>query len=668
MEAEKPAEGAAAEEFFALEGEIAEHDRRYYGEAAPIISDGAYDILLQRRRRLLAQHPELQKLATPRAVGDDRLEKFEKRPHRRPMLSLNNTYSKEELCQFIGRVERASGGPLTFAVEPKIDGAAVALLFRDGRLDYALTRGNGLEGDDITANVRTISGLPHKISNEAPNYLEVRGEVYVGREDFSLINDQREEGGLEPFANARNLAAGSLKLLNPKKAAERRLRFIAYELGEGDGIFDSHRQVLEALRRWNFPTNEFRMGEGADEVWQRILEFEALRRSYPFDTDGAVVKVDDRRLRDRLGSQATAPRWAIAYKFSPERAETVLEGIRLQVGRSGMLTPVAELRPVPLAGVTVRSATLHNADEIERLDLRIGDTVFLERAGEVIPAVVGVVLSERPPRATPYRYPDRCPACDGKLSRLTDEVAYRCLNPDCPPQIARRLVHFASKSSMDIASLGPQRIGQLIEAGLVQNFTDIFHLRLESLLSLSRTGKRSAQRLLEGLDEAKKRPLRRRLHGLGIPHVGMETAKTLALRWPSLKKLSACGEEELLSCEGIGKIVAASVQKFFQDDHNRRLADELKTLGLRTEEAPAAKAGPLAGKVFAITGTFSAFGREELKGRIEALGGSVRSALSRQVDLLLVGSAPGSKSIEAGRLEIPVISEAEIEEMLRERK
>ncbi|MDR2664063.1 MAG: NAD-dependent DNA ligase LigA [Puniceicoccales bacterium] len=650
-------------EFLALEAEIGEHDRRYYGEAAPTISDGAYDALLRRRQELLSLYPDLQKRAAPRTVGDDRLEKFEKRPHRRPMLSLNNTYSEEELRQFIERVERLAGGPLSFAVEPKIDGVAVSLVFRDGHLAHALTRGSGLEGDDVTANVRTIKGLPFKIPEAGQGILEVRGEIYIGREDFALLNGQREEEGLEPFANGRNLAAGSLKVLDPKKAAERRLRFIAYEIGEGDSPFLSHGQVLETLRLWGFPTNEFRMGLGADGVWERIREFGGRRQSYPFDTDGAVVKVDDRPLRERLGSQATAPRWAIAYKFSPERAETVLKGIRLQVGRSGVLTPVAELEPVSLAGTTIRSATLHNADEIARRDLRIGDTVLLERAGEVIPAVLGIVPAKRPPWAETYRYPDRCPACGGNLCRIAGEVAYRCLNPDCPPQIARRLLHFASRSAMDIGSLGPQRVGQLIEAGLVRNFTDIFHLQMDSLLTLPRTGEKSARHLLDGVEGAKNRPLWRLIHGLGIPHVGAETAKALALRWPSLEKLANCGSEELQHCEGIGAIVAASVQKFFQDDRNGRLVAELKMLGLRTEEMAVA-GGPLAGKVFAITGTFSAYGREELKQKIEALGGSVRSALSRQVDLLLVGAEPGSKVIEAEKLNIPIGGERDLAELL----
>jgi DNA ligase (NAD+) len=654
---------AAAEELAELDGAIADHNRRYYRDAAPTIGDGAYDALRRKREELLRRYPALEAVAAPSAVGDDRLEKFRKRAHLRPMLSLNNSYNEEELRRFVERVERVAGGTVTFAVEPKIDGAALTLVFQSGRLHYALSRGSGAEGDDVTANVGTIEGLPHAIPMEH-GVLEVRGEVHVTGKDFAELNGAREEEGLEPFANARNLAAGSLKLLDPRKARERRLRFLAYEIGEGDGKFSTHGEVLETLRAWGFPTNDFRLTSGWEEIWQAILHYDRQQQGYDFDTDGAVVKVNERELRNRLGFQATAPRWAIAYKFSPERAETVLEGIRLQVGRSGVVTPVAELRPVLLAGTTIRSATLHNADEIARKDLRIGDTVVLERAGEVIPAVVAVSLCKRPPDAQPYRYPDCCPACGGALVRIGGEVAYRCLNPDCPPQIARRLLHFSSKSALDIESLGPQRVEQLLEADLLRHFTDIFRLKLEPLLTLPRMGEKSALRLLEGIAEAKNRPLWRLIHGLGIPHVGAETAKELAQRWPSLHGLTACSAEELEDCEGIGAVVAASIHKFFQDKHNRQLIGELAELGLRVEEergdfaaAVAVADNPFAGKTFAITGTFSFAGREDLRQAVEARGGAVRTALSGKVDVLLAGERPGSKVGEAERLAIPTVGE-----------
>ncbi|MDR3316627.1 MAG: NAD-dependent DNA ligase LigA [Puniceicoccales bacterium] len=646
------------EEIFLLEWEIADHDRRYYGEADPAISDGDYDALRRRLDSLLAQHPHLAGEREPRKVGDDRREKFQKRRHLLPMRSLSNTYNAEELEQFIHRVERAAGREVDFVLEPKIDGAALTLVFRDGELIYALTRGNGEEGDDVTANVLTIKNLPMKISAVSGGMLEVRGEVYVGREDFLRINGEREADGFGPFANARNLAAGSLKLLSSSAAASRCLRFIAYEMGFGDGSFSSHTEVLDALRLWNFPTNEGRIARGFSAIWEHIGRLGTSRRDYPFDTDGIVLKVNDRKLREKLGSQAAAPRWAIAYKFSPERAETVLEDIRLQVGRTGVVTPVAELSPVHLAGSTVRHATLHNADEIMRKDLRIGDTVVLEKAGEIIPAVVAVRKEKRPMGAVVYVYPGNCPACSTPLVRIGGEVAHRCLNPDCPPQIHRRIAHFASRGAMDINSLGPQRIEQLLQFGLIRHFSDIFRLDGERLANLPRMGEKSAQKLLDSIAPAKRRPLWRLLHGLGIPHVGAETAKLLVKKWPSMNSFMSLGEEELLACEGIGAIVAASIFNFFQDDDNRRLIGELASLGLRLEEIPettTAESSHFSGKKFAISGSFKEFAREELIRSIEARGGTVRSAVSVKIDALIVGDGPGSKLPEAERLGIPII-------------
>ncbi|MDR2668007.1 MAG: NAD-dependent DNA ligase LigA [Puniceicoccales bacterium] len=649
---------AANVEFDALLAEIDAHNRRYYRDGSPAIGDGDYDALIRRRDFLAEQNPELRRRFAP-TVGDDRLEKFEKRTHLRPMLSLNNTYNESELRQFIDRVERASGNATVFAVEPKIDGLATAIIFRGGHFDYALTRGNGAEGDDVSANVRTISGLPMEIPSMGEGIVEVRGEVYIDRGNFLRLNALREEDGLEPFTSARNLAVGSLRLLDPVKAAERRLRFIAYEIATGDEGFQTHCQVLEALKSWGFPTNDHALSKGADETWKCIEEFDRRRGGYPFDTDGAVVKVNDRNLRRNLGSQATAPRWAIAYKFSPERAETILENILLQVGRSGVVTPIADLRPVTLSGATIRSATLHNGDEIARKDLRVGDSVILERAGEVIPAVVGVVAAKRPKWSTPYVFPMFCPACGGNLTRIDGEVARRCLNCDCPPQIARRIQHFASKDAMDIESLGPQRLQQLLDGKLIGSFVDIFRLDFNSLVQLPRVGEKSARKLLSAIENAKTRPLWRLIHGIGIPHIGMETAKALAMRWPSMNSLAKLSVEDLRLCDGIGEIVAASVHKFFSDPRNLALIDQLAALGLSMVdvEPPQRTDGPFAGKIFAITGTFNSMGREDLRSAIEAAGGSVRSSVSSKVDVLLVGDAPGSKLAEAEKLGIQTAGE-----------
>ena len=646
-------------EFDALLAEIDGHNRRYYRDGTPTIGDTDYDVLLRRRDFLAERHPELRKKIKA-AVGDDRLEKFKKRPHLRPMLSLNNTYSEEELRQFVSRVEKLSAATLEFAVEPKIDGLATTIVFIGGAFAYALTRANGSEGDDVSANVKTIEGLPLEIPYSGDETIEVRGEVYIDRENFLRLNALREEDGLEPFASARNLAVGSLRLLDPKRAMERKLRFISYEIGSGDDEFSTHGQVLETLRRWGFSTNDHRISRGADETWQCIEELGRLRGDYPFDSDGAVVKVNDRKLRQLLGSHATAPRWAIAYKFSPERAETILENISLQVGRSGVVTPIADLRPVSISGATIRSATLHNCDEIARKDLRIGDSVLLERAGEVIPAVVAVVQSKRPRWAVPYVFPSTCPACGDTLVRIDGEVAYRCMNCDCPPQIARRIEHFASKEAMDIECLGPQRLKQLLDAGLIRNFVDIFRLQIDSILQLPRMGEKSARKLLDAIEMAKTRPLWRLIHGLGIPHIGMETAKTLAKRWPSLLAIVGLAVDDLRLCDGIGEIVAASVYEFFADERNRELVGQLSALGLSIQdEKQQQTAGPFSGKVFAITGTFESMGRDAMRATIEAAGGAVRASLSKKVDVLLVGDEPGSKLADAEKFAIQIVGEKE---------
>lgn len=663
---------AVEEEFRRLEEEIAGHDRRYHGEARPTVSDFAYDQLRRRQGELLAAHPSLQTLR-PGGVGDDRLDRFPKKNHREPMLSLNNTYGEDELRRFVERVERAAAGPVDFVVEPKIDGVALAITYRSGRLAHALTRGNGLEGDVVTENLRAVADIPRTIPAEGKegeeSVVEVRGEIHVEEKDFQAMNAEREEMGEEPYANARNLAAGSLKLLDPKESARRRLHFLAYEiLGYAIG---TQWEVLETLRRWQFPSNGGALARGFAQVWQRVEELGKSRSGHAFATDGAVVKANDRSLRAVLGAQSSAPRWAIAYKFAPERVETLLEDIRLRVGRTGVVTPVAVLSPVHLAGSTIRSATLHNGDDIARKDLRIGDTVFLEKAGEVIPAVVAPVPEKRPASALPFAFPSQCPACGEPLVRIDGEVAHRCLNPDCPPQLARRLEHFASRAALDIATLGPARIAQLLERGLVRHFVDIYSLDADSLAALPGMGPRSAKNLLAAVDASRRQPTWRLLHGLGIPHVGAETAKLLLRRWPSLQDLAAAERDELCRCDGVGEVVAAGIFRFFRSPANRKLLETLSSLGfavfsptpaigLVAAQSPArelAGPSPFRGKNFAITGSFSSLGREELRRRIEERGGSVREALSRRVDVLLVGERPGSKRAEAERLGIATAGE-----------
>jgi DNA ligase (NAD+) len=650
--------------FRTLEAAIARHDKLYHGESAPEISDWEYDQLKREYRELLRKHPAFGSRAT--GVGDDRRRGFRKVPHGVPMLSLGNTYNADELQTFVDRVHENVGETVSFVVEPKIDGAALSLIFKNGSLARGITRGNGQEGDDVTRNANTIVGLPHSLgSGDIPPLLEVRGEVYITLADFEEINEWRQREGLDVFANARNLAAGSLKLLDPELARQRRLRFIAYEIGSCSREFSTHGEVLHFLECCGLPTNEHRFAQTFVGIWAAVECYDRERKSRPFATDGAVVKVNERPLRDRLGAISSAPRWAMAYKYAPERVVTQLLSIELGVGRTGIVAPVANFDPVPIGGTVVRHATLHNADEIARKDIRVGDFVVLEKAGEVIPAIVGIVPDKRPPNTQPFAYPASCPACNGALKRLDGEVAYRCLNPNCPPQISRRLEHFASKQALDIDTLGPQRIGQLRDAGLLERFSDIFRLTRAALLQLPNTKEKSANTLLGAIEMAKRRPLWRLLHGLGIPHVGAQTAKLLTGQWPSIGTLMAASKEELQSCEGVGDIVAASIHSFFSDPGNRRLIAELASLGLSMgasgeESDPAEETSFFAGKSFVITGTFHAFTREELKQRIERAGGNVRGSVSTKTHALIVGENPGSKLSDAGRLGIQTIGEEQL--------
>jgi DNA ligase (NAD+) len=654
------------QQFRALEAAINHHDKLYYGESAPEISDWEYDQLKQKYRELLKKYSFLPQATPVAGVGDDRRKGFRKVPHRIPMLSLGNTYNVDELHAFVDRIHGNVSKEVSFVVEPKIDGAALSLIFENGALVRGITRGNGNEGDDVTRNVNTIIGFPYSIERKGiPPLLEVRGEVYIALADFEEINAQRQREGLGVFANARNLSAGSLKLLDPKLARRRCLRFIAYEIGFCSREFSTHGEVLHFLEYCGIPTNGHRIARNFADIWEAVECYDRERKFYPFATDGAVVKVNERVLRDKLGAISSAPRWAMAYKYPPERVVTRLLSIELSVGRTGIIAPVANLDPVPICGTVIRHATLHNANEIARKDIRVGDFVVLEKAGEVIPAIVGIVRDRRPADAKPFAYPEFCPACNGPLKRLDGEVAHRCLNPNCPPQISRRLEHFASKQALNIDTLGPQRIEQLRNAGLLERFSDIFRLTKAALLQLPNTKEKSANALLEAIELSKQRPLWRLLHGLGIPHVGTQTAKLLTRQWTSMKALMAASLEELQSCEGVGNIVAGSIYSFFNDPANRELIDELAVLGLSMEDFAkksdsADGASFFAGKNFVITGTFRAFTREELKQRIERAGGSVKGSISAKTHAVFVGENPGSKLADAEQLGILTFDEGQL--------
>lgn len=663
------------EEFLQLDRELRRHDRLYYGDANPEIADDEYDRLRRRWKELQRKYVFLQSLATGNSVGDDRRRGFRKVRHLLPMLSLDNTYNSEELRHFVDRLERILRGELRFSIEPKIDGAAVTLIYRHGKLAYGLSRGNGEEGDDVTQNLKTIAELPLQLADEnPPELIEIRGEIYLNRRDFQRINEMRQEDGLEPFANGRNLAAGTLKLLDSQLAKSRHLRFIAYEIGQSTRHFSSHSALFETLRNWGISTNFHCVASGFSEIWQAVDALDQRRKTYDFDTDGAVIKLEDRRLREEIGALATAPRWAIAYKYTPERAKTRIAHIKLQVGRTGIIAPVAQLAPVHLAGSTVRHATLHNADEIARKDIRIGDSVLIEKAGEIIPAIVEVVLAERLPQSQSFSYPAICPACGNPLVRIDGEVAYRCLNSDCPPQIRRRMLHFASKSAMDINSLGEKMIELLLSAGMIRHFGDIFRLQKAPLMDLPRIQEKSAERLLQGIESAKFRPLWRLLHGLGIPHIGVQTAKILCGRWHSMAALCRCDESQLKSQEGIGEMMAASIVRFFQSAAMQTLLEDLQSAGVSMEDRPAAispkniENDPIGGNFFAISGSFEGLTREQLREFLESCGGKVRSQVSKNTDFLLLGNDPGSKLAEARELGVQILNAEDIRDWINRAK
>jgi DNA ligase (NAD+) len=663
-----------------LRKEIAHHDELYYRRASPEIGDLDYDRLKRELADLEGQFPEAAVAAgaeSPTAkVGDDRTEGFQTYRHRQAMQSLDNTYSEAELREFHARLARLLGREdLIYCVEPKLDGLAVSLTYEKGRLVRAATRGNGVEGDDITANALTIQSLPRELRGAAPELIEIRGEIYFTGAEFLRINEAREEEGLEPFANPRNLAAGTIKQLDPREVARRKLEIVAYGAGfcaPAGAAGGAQSDYQGRLKAWGLPTVErFWRAGGIDGVWAAVQELDGLRHSFAYGTDGAVVKLDSFALQDEAGSTSKAPRWAMAYKFAPERVETLLRSISIQVGRTGVLTPVAELEPVLLAGSTVARATLHNRDEIARKDIRVGDSVFVEKAGEVIPAVVGVDLKRRPPECAPYAFPDRCPACGTAAIQREGEVALRCPNYECPVQVRRRVQHFASKACVDIDGMGEAMVDTLVEKGWVRTVADIYRLRdrREDLLSLGKKVEKSTDKLLAAIEASKRAELWRFIHGLGITHVGAAVAKDLAAHFGTLEALAGAKVEDFLRekkesvIEGIGETVAGSILEAFNQPRNRVLIAELHALGVEPA-APVRRAGgtegALAGKTLVLTGTLPTLRREEATAMIESAGGRVAGSVSKKTHYVVAGGEAGSKLDKARSLGVPVIDEAEL--------
>jgi DNA ligase (NAD+) len=669
-----------------LRSEVARHDERYHRKASPEISDQEYDMLKRDLASLEARFPDASRAAgadTPTArVGDDRSEGFVTVRHRLAMQSLDNTYSEAELREFHARLVRLLGREdLSYVVEPKIDGLAVSLTYEKGRLVRAVTRGNGVEGDDVTANALTLHGLPRELRASAkapvPDMIEIRGEIYMTLAEFRRINEARDEEGEERYANPRNLAAGTIKLLDPREVAERRLEIVLYGIGAcepaqagGDSQAGYHARV----RAWGLPTVEkFWKALGIDEVWKAIGELEGLRQGFVYATDGAVVKLDSLALQREVGSTSKAPRWAMAYKFAAERAETKLLSISVQVGRTGVLTPVAELEPVVLAGSTVARATLHNKDEIARKDIRVGDYVFVEKAGEVIPAVVGVDTARRSPECVAFKFPTRCPSCGTGVVQAEGEVALRCPNYDCPVQVRRRVRHFASKACVDIDGLGEAMVDVVVEKGWVRSVADIYDLKRDDLLGLGKSVEKSTDNLLAAIEASKGAELWRFIHGLGIPHVGAAASKDLASRFGSLEGLSESkfedyvgkGRESLIA--GIGSTMADAIVSHFNQPINRTLVRDLGRAGV-SPKAPVAKVqgtGPFLGKTFVLTGTLPSMTREEASARIEEAGGRISSSVSKKTTYVLAGSDAGSKLEKARALGVAVIGEPELLALLK---
>jgi DNA ligase (NAD+) len=654
---------------------IERHNHLYYVVGKPEISDREYDRLYRELADLEQAFPELADPASPtRRVGGEPLEGFRSVTHAKPMLSLDNTYSREDLAAFDARVRKlAAGAPLTYVVEPKIDGLAVSLRYERGVFVLGATRGDGRHGDDITANLRTIRGVPGRLlgARRPPAVLEVRGEVFMPRAGFEALNRRRAESGEEPFANSRNAAAGSLKLLDPRQVAQRPLDVVLYAVGELDGIaFETHLDLIEALREFGFRTVP-RAWACADlaAVLKALDDLRDLRRAFPFDTDGGVVKVNERGLYDALGATTKSPRWAVAFKFEPDRVETRLRAITVQVGRTGALTPVAELEPVVLAGSTIARATLHNQEDIRRKDIRIGDVVVIEKAGDVIPAVVAAVASRRTGAERPFQMPDRCPSCGGPVAAVADEVALRCENLQCPAQRKRWLRHFAARGAMDIEGLGDALVDQLVDSGLVRDPADLYTLEPSRLAELERMAEKSAANLLAGIEASKHRDLWRLLFGLGIRHVGARTAQLLEREFADLAEIESAATDRLERIPELGPVVAASVVDFFCRSDTRTFLARLRRAGVNTRRLadPAARTAPLAGKTVVLTGALSSMTRDEAERRIRALGGQTSGSVSAKTALVVAGDAPGSKLARARALGVPVLDEPAFLDLLEGR-
>jgi DNA ligase (NAD+) len=653
----------------ALREQIVYHNRLYYQEARTEITDMEFDALVRELEELEARYPQLQTPDSPtQTVWGTPLGSFQTVTHRVPMLSIGNTYNEGEVLKFDAGIRKELGiEEVAYVVELKMDGVAISLRYEDGRFVQAATRGDGRTGDDVTQNVRTIRSLPRTLKGNPAGAFDIRGEVFMTRGELERLNRARIEAGEEPYRNPRNTTAGTLKLLDPKLVAARHLEIFVYDLLPVDGQRpERHSQILETLRDWGLPVNgHSRFCPDIQAVLAMIEEWREKRHELPYETDGLVVKVERLDQRERLGFTSKAPRWMMAYKFPAEVARTRLLGITVQVGKSGALTPVAELEPVVLAGTVVKRSTLHNFEEVARKDLRPGDLIEVQKAGEIIPQVLRFVPEERPAGAKPFPLPEHCPACDEPVQQDPEGVIVRCLNLSCPAQVRGRLEHFASRGAMDIEGLGPALIEQLVANNLVHTPADLFDLQEEQLAALERMGRKSAENLVAAIDAARMRPLSRVLFGLGIRHVGSATALAIARRFLHIDALMQASAAELEQVEDVGPVVSQSIVDFFEVEANRQLIEALKKHGLRMEEEPpaivTADDSPIAGKTFVVTGTLERYTRDEIHERIHALGGKTAGSVSKKTDYLVAGDKAGSKLEKAQSLGVTVLTEEEFD-------
>jgi DNA ligase (NAD+) len=663
-----------------LRKDIQRHDHLYYVKDDPEVTDREYDLLMEQLKELEAKHPEWITPDSPtqrvggRPFSKEFSDEFGEGPkglepvtHEIPMLSLDNTYNVEELRDFHNRVVKNLGTEeVEYVVELKIDGLGVSLLYRGGELAWGATRGDGKTGENITANLKTIRSIPWTLTGNFPQDLEVRGEVYMDRKGFEALNRRREEEGEAPFVNPRNAAAGSLRLLDPSITAQRPLNIWVYGVGRVTATWPAlmHYDMLEGLKKLGFRTNPAEQSHSFDDILSIIKKWQKNKLTLDYDIDGLVIKVNSLIQQSMLGSTNKHPRWAVAFKFEAEEAETVVEEIRVQVGRTGAITPVAELTPVFVSGSTVSRATLHNEDEIARLDVRVGDRVVIIKAGEIIPKVIRVLDKERKGRQSKFKMPKTCPECQSKIERPEGEAVWRCVNATCPAQLKESLLHFASRNAMDIDHLGTAIVDQLVDTGKVNSFYELYDLQLEDVSTLERMAEKSAENLIGAITESKKAGLARLVFGLGIRHVGQRVAQVLAQTYGSMDELAKAPYEDLEAIDEIGPRIAESIREFFGEKHNQKELCKLKQHKLVMTEEKKAGGGSLAGKQFVLTGTLENMTRDEAKRKIIEAGGRVTSSVSAKTDYVLAGTDPGSKLTKAQKLEVKVLTEAEFQELI----